>query len=283
LSHAHDDAPLPAPATTRAVSWRDDHGGVHEASWGIAVESPVQILLNGEPWTVLLATPSHLDDLAVGLAVTERVLPDTGNVQAVQVASYLGDVSVNLVAPATAFDVRARQARTLVSGTACGLCGLESLSDLQARLQPRVQAGRTREAIADDVVLAAFAALPALQPLNAATRSMHAAAWCAPDGRILLVREDVGRHNALDKLVGALAQSQRLADGGFIIMSSRCSYELVAKSACTGAQLLATVSAPTSMALTWSEALGVPLACCVTARGGASHLVRFPSLSAAGR
>lgn len=246
--------------------------GTEPSSWAIAEECAVEITLNGEPWTVLLATPRDLDDLAVGLAVTEGVLREPGAVEAVQTATFLQEIRVDLRVPAWAIDQSARRARSLVSGTACGLCGLESLAELTAR---RPGQSRTTVDISDTAVLNALQALPQHQPLNARTRSVHAAAWCDVGGTIALVREDVGRHNALDKLVGALARQDRHADAGFVLMTSRGSYELVAKAAAVNAQLLATVSAPTTLALTWADALGLPLASTVH-RGDLVRIVRFP-------
>ncbi|MCC7052031.1 MAG: formate dehydrogenase accessory sulfurtransferase FdhD [Gemmatimonadaceae bacterium] len=249
----------------------------HAETWGIAVESPVQITINGNPWTVQLATPADLADLAIGLAVTERLIPDAGAVREVQVSTFLQDVTVDLRVDEARLDRSAMPVRAMPAGTACGLCGLESLAALHARQdRSRTESPQTGDSalipdIGDSALDRAFAELPGLQPLNARTRSVHAAAWCAPDGAILLVREDVGRHNALDKLVGALAQSGRLSQPGFVVMSSRCSFELVQKASVTGARLLATVSAPTSMALQWAEALGLPLAC----RAGGNGVRRF--------
>lgn len=254
---------------------RDAGGAVHAVAWGIAVEAPVEIALNGTPWTVMLATPADLADLAVGLALTERVLRDARAVTDVVVSEFLHDISVNLVVPESQLDTTAIRSRSLLGSTACGLCGLESLAQLHAR-GTSVNAEPERADVSDAAILRAFAELPAHQPINAATRSVHAAAWCAPDGAMQLVREDVGRHNALDKLVGALARRAMLAQPGFVVMSSRCSYELVYKASVAHTLLLATVSAPTTMALEWSAALQLPLACRVGGNSDA-RVVRFPT------
>ena len=254
-------------------------GDETQRTWGIAVEAPVEITLNGVPWTVMLATPDDLDDLAVGLALTERVLRDARVVQQVLVAEYLSDISVNVVVPAEQLDMSALRARSLVGSTGCGLCGLESLAQLHARSRSDGERDHsaslhTPHVVADDAILAAFAALPTRQPINRETHSVHAAAWCDPDGEIALVREDVGRHNALDKLIGALARRDMLKQPGFIVMTSRCSYELVYKATVANTLVLATLSAPTTMALQWAAALALPL----VSRAGAAdqaRLVRF--------
>lgn len=236
--------------------------------WGIAVELPVEMRLNGAPWTVMLASPTDLDDFAVGLAITERLVADASGVTGLRIAQQGGDWTVDLDVPVP---LRPTRARSVAGATGCGICGLESLGDFRSGLAdvPTVVA---TQVITDAAVQAAWAALPALQPVNAVTRSVHAAAWCAPEGDILLVREDVGRHNALDKLVGALARQGRLGEPGFIAMTSRCSIELVAKAAAARALLLATISAPTTLALSASSMLGVPVACA----GPGRQVVRFP-------
>ena len=250
---------------------------VHVASenagreWGIAVEVPVEIRLNGTPWTVMLATPCDIEDLAVGLAVTERVVADASAIEKISLATWLGEVSVDLIVPAGQLRDLSRDARSLAGNAGCGLCGLESLAALHLRQQETSGPARSGEAVSDEAIIAAFAALPGLQPINRETHSVHAAAWCRPDGTIDDVREDVGRHNALDKLVGARARQHQLGMPGFIVMTSRCSYELVSKAVIAGASLLATISAPTTLALTWSQALGIPVACC----GPGKQVVRF--------
>jgi FdhD protein len=259
-----DDAD--AAFALRSVRVGDD-AVPHE--WGIAVEAPVELRLNGAPWSVMLASPSDLDDLAVGLALTERLVAAADGVTGMHISQAGGDWTVGLDVPAP---LREARARTIAGATGCGVCGLESLPDFHSGMTGPGVEPLTPAPVTDGAVQAAWAALPALQPLNEATRSVHAAAWCALDGDVLLVREDVGRHNALDKLVGALARQGRLGEPGFIAMTSRCSVELVSKAAVAGASLLATISAPTTLALAVSEQLGVPLACA----GPGRQVVRFP-------
>lgn len=255
------------------------HGieAVHAARWGIADEVAVEITLDGAPWTVCMATPADLEELAVGLALTEGRIAQVADVVSVEVTALLGDYRVALrLANGSAANAGARTASPT---GACGLCGLESLAALHARVVHRHVPPAGESAVDLIAVRRAFDVLPQAQPLNAATRSVHAAAWCAPDGALQLVREDVGRHNALDKLVGALARAGRLAEDGFVVMTSRCSYELVAKCAHTGARLLATWSAPTTLALHWAATVGLPLCSMMRTPDGVA-LVTFPEESA---
>jgi len=251
-------------AVTRTVR---EAGGTTQR-WGIAVEAPVEIGLNGAPWTVMMATPVDLEDLAVGIALTERVVA-RDSIEAVSVEHYLEGVTVNLTVPAAAIAPHMQRRRSLEGRVGCGLCGVEALAGLPQRPN---ESTPPRSPVDARAVHAAFDALAARQPLNRETRSVHAAAWCALDGTIDVVREDVGRHNALDKIVGALARAKRFDDDGFVVMTSRCSFELVYKAAATRAAALATISAPTSLALDWSNALGLP----VLSRGANGAIVEFP-------
>jgi FdhD protein len=257
------DLPLRQPVIERRVA----SAGVDE-TWGIAVETPVEIGINGAPWTVMMATPADLEDLATGLALTERVVTDIAAVQRIDVSNYLEGIVVDLTVPLHAVSESARHRRSLEGRIGCGLCGVEALSGLPSRSS--VAAGN-RVAIDEAAVRRAFAELSALQPLNLATHSVHAAAWCRVDGGIDLVREDVGRHNALDKLIGARVRAGQLDAPGFIAMTSRCSFELVYKAAATRASALTTISAPTSLALEWSATLHLPLMC----RGAGDSIVAF--------
>jgi FdhD protein len=226
------------------------------ADWGIAEETPVEIGFNGQAWTVMMATPASLDDLAAGLALTEGAVAEAADIDAIEIRQWPEGITADIkIAPdKLAFD-RVRR-RSLDGRTGCGLCGVETLADLHRPNLPRTSG----LAIANAAIRAAFDALPDYQSLNRDTRSVHVAAWCSPDGSIELVREDVGRHNALDKLAGAKLRADSADDGGFVIMSSRCSFELVFKAARMRASVLATLSAPTGLALDLATALDLPLA-----------------------
>jgi FdhD protein len=251
-------------AMTRTV--REPDGTTQ--SWGIAVETPVEIGLNGTPWTVMMATPIDLEDLAVGIASTERIVA-RDSIRAVSIQNYLEGVAIDLTVPPEAIAPQMQRRRSLEGRVGCGLCGVEALAALPRRPN---ESAPPRSPVDLRAIRAAFDALAARQPLNRETHSVHAAAWCRLDGTIDLVREDVGRHNALDKVVGALARARRLDDDGFVVMTSRCSFELVYKAASTRAAALATISAPTSLALDWSIALGLP----VLSRGADGAIVEFP-------
>lgn len=266
------DRPLRRPFVQQSVRG----AGVRVDEWSIAVETPVEIDLNGTPWTVMMATPADLEDLAIGLVLTERIVGNIGAIERIDVSNYLDGIAVDLSLPSEALDDSARKRRSIAGRAGCGLCGVEALAGLPSR--PSGAVGR-RSAIDPSAVSAAFDALSALQPLNRVTHSTHAAAWCSPSGTIDLVREDVGRHNALDKLIGSRAREKRLDEPGFIVMTSRCSFELVYKAAATRAGALATISAPTSLALEWSKTLGLPLLC----RGRDDEIVSFPAESSDAR
>jgi FdhD protein len=248
-----------ASAHRRFVS---ESGG--SIDWGIAVETPVEIGINGAPWTLMLATPADYEDLAVGIAHTERAIRDVRAIEKIVVSDFLEGVAVDIAVPDVQVDEAARRRRSMDGRTGCGLCGVESLASL-----PRPTATVPGGGVSGAAIARAFANLSGRQPLNIETRSVHAAAWCTLDGDIALVREDVGRHNALDKVIGA--RLRRCSnDDGFVVMTSRCSFELVYKAVAGGARALATLSAPTSLALDWAASLGLPLAC----RGPNDEIVR---------
>lgn len=228
-------------------------GTERAAEWGVATETAIEINVNGRPLAVMMATPADIEDLARGFALTEGVLVAIGDAQNVSVRVLPEGLIADIAAPADKVQESRVRARFLEGRSGCGLCGVETLADAIRAVRPVA----ARPAVELSAVRRAFTELSKKQPLNQATRSVHAAAWVAPDGEILAVREDVGRHNALDKLIGASAAD--MAGPGFVVMTSRCSFELVQKAAVVGIGTLATVSAPTSRALELARAASVRL------------------------
>ena len=225
------------------LSWPDRS---QKASWGVATEVAVEINVNETPLAVMMATPVALEDLALGFAYTEGVLIKPAGVRSVAANKFADGWIVNLTADVNALNDQARRARMLEGRAGCGLCGVDTLASAMRR--PVIRTPHA-EAISDAAIRRAFDQLPLQQPLNELTHSVHAAAWCSVDGEILAVCEDVGRHNALDKLVGQQIRNVETLASGFVVMSSRISYELVCKAAAMGASCLGAVSAPTSLAL----------------------------------
>lgn len=235
----------------------------------IAEEVPVALVFNGISHAVMMATPLDLEDFAIGFSLAERIVDQPSQIYDIVVVSNTAILGIELqIQIASECFVRLKNKRRSLSGkTGCGLCGLESLQSLDLAMPCLSDThGVNKVALAR-----AFGQLSSKQILNAATGSVHAAAWADLDGDILLVREDVGRHNALDKLIGALrcerseaGKAQNAADenrlaAGFAIMSSRASYELLQKSARAGISILATISAPTSLAISMAESSGICL------------------------
>lgn len=233
----------------------------------VAVECPVALEYNGIGYAVLMATPVDLEDLAVGFALAERLIDSAIQVTDIYVheAEQGMLVRVQLV-PECQAAIEAR-VRHRVTESSCGLCGIENL---QQALRPLPRVSQTSRADRG-AIFHAIAALADVQPGNRETGAMHAAALCTADGRPTLVREDVGRHNAFDKLIGAMARQGRHWDGGFALLSSRCSYELVEKAALAQCPLLVTLSAPTSLAIARAQEAGLRLI--VLARGDAMLVV----------
>jgi len=221
----------------------------------VAVEAPVALTVNGVSQAVMLATPADLEDFALGFGIAEGWF--TSRRELLDVEIHMQDLGIELALTVTAAceqRLKARR-RTLAGRTGCGLCGVESLADFGSPRPPEVAAFTLEPGALDR----ALAALPSAQPLNARCGGLHAAAWCRPDGTLVSAREDIGRHNALDKLTGALARQDVDTRGGFVLMSSRASHELVHKTAMAGAGLLACMSAPSSLAITTARSLGLQL------------------------
>ncbi|HMN36466.1 MAG TPA: formate dehydrogenase accessory sulfurtransferase FdhD [Hyphomicrobium sp.] len=232
------------------------NGAVREIAWALPGEVPVAIQINTESFTVMMATPADIRDFAVGIVLSEGLVRDTGDLRGVLVMPVDNGITVDIAVAEGAFDATRMGRRSIEGRTGCGLCGVE---DIAGALKPLPRLG-SRFTPSPAAILKAARALPSLQPMNLVNRSVHAAAWCSRAGDVLVVREDVGRHNALDKLIGALALAGTDRCDGFVLMTSRCSFELVQKCALTGIGALATVSAPTALALDLARATGLYLA-----------------------
>ena len=230
-------------------------GAARPIARAVACETPVAIEFNGIGYAVLMATPTDLIDLAYGFALAERLIDRATDL----VDADLHETPQGMILRAQLSDACspriADRVRHRTTESACGLCGIENLEQALRPL-PRAAAGSRADGKA---LFRALADLPRHQPLNRETGAVHVAAACAADGAIRIAREDVGRHNAFDKLVGAMLRQGMDWEDGFALLSSRCSYELVEKAVLSGCPLLAAISAPTSLAVERAAAAGLPL------------------------
>lgn len=258
---AHWQEVLPLGATTvQTWHWSGHQAAVRDDA--LAEEVPVALVFNGISHAVMMATPDDLDDFALGFALTEGLIDSAQDLYGVEALQVEGGVELQLeVSAAAAWRLKERR-RTLAGRTGCGLCGTDSLAQVRRAL-PAVEA----VTVSTQAVARAEASLRDWQLLQRLTGSTHAAAWAGLDGDIQCVREDVGRHNALDKLVGALVRSHTDPRQGFVLVTSRASFEMVQKTVALGAGLLAAVSAPTAWAVTCAQEANLCLAGFVRAGG----------------
>jgi FdhD protein len=224
----------------------------------VAEETPVALTMNGVSQAVMMATPSDLEDFAFGFALTEGWVDHRHQLLDVEIQATHEGAVIDLTTTAACDHRQRARRRSLAGRTGCGLCGVESLEQMKPPRSARATA-QAPVAVDPDALARASLAFHRHQHLQARCGGMHAAAWCDRDGELLLVREDVGRHNALDKLIGALMREDAALDGGFVLMSSRCSYELVVKVSAARIGALACVSAPTAHAVRTAAACGVTL------------------------
>jgi len=216
----------------------------------VAEEVPVALEFNGISHAVMLATPLDLEDFALGFSLSEGILDHAHELYAVETGESELGITVRLQVASVAFARLKQRRRTIAGRTGCGLCGTESLAHVSRELPVLADPAGPLERQA---IARAMLQVQSLQTLQQATGAVHAAAWCSADGEVQWLREDVGRHNALDKLIGALANNDVDASGGFIAVTSRASFEMVQKTAMAGVPLLAAVSAPTSFAVATAE------------------------------
>jgi FdhD protein len=219
------------------------------------IEAPIAIEYNGIGYAVMMATPIDLNDFAIGFSLSERLIDQADQILAIDAhRAELGWILRIQLPPENAEKVVAR-ARQRVSESSCGLCGMDNLDEVMRPL-PIVTA---KIDVNNAAIFSALSALRDYQPLNKATGSAHAAAFCTADGAIMMTREDVGRHNALDKLLGALARAEINPATGFILLTARCSLELVQKAILANCPMLVTISAATDLAIDIAEKNGLRL------------------------
>jgi FdhD protein len=250
----------PARAVSRRI-WRE--GSLSVGSRSIPEETAVALTYNGGTYAVMMTTPRDLEDFAVGFSLSEGVISSSADIDSLDVVPLDDGVELRMWLSKPKAD-RLRERRRHIAGpTGCGLCGIESIAEA---LRPATAIGPGPQ-FSPEQIMVAMQSLPSRQKLNIETRAVHAAAlWNAAAG-IVALREDVGRHNALDKLAGALARASIVAGEGIILLTSRISVEMVQKSAAIGAPVMVSVSAPTALAVRMADAAGVTLVAIARADG----------------
>lgn len=221
----------------------------------VAEEVPVVLMYNGVSHVVMLATPTNLEDFALGFSLTEGIIANVAELESVKVYQRSNGIEVQLKIPETRFQCLADKGRNLTGRTGCGLCGATTLK--QAIKPPRSVSGDLKITAAQ--LTSALQNLSQHQKLNQLTGAIHAVAWVEPEKGIVELREDVGRHNALDKLIGVLLKRNIDFSAGFMITTSRASYEMVQKASAVGVTILVAISAPTALAIRLAQESGLTL------------------------
>ncbi|WP_072392193.1 formate dehydrogenase accessory sulfurtransferase FdhD [Hyphomicrobium sp. CS1GBMeth3] len=245
-----------AETSLRVPSRRVAKTGVEDTGRLIPEEVPVALVYDGSTHAVMMATPADLEDFAIGFSLTEGIVASRSEIREIEVVEHENGIEARMWLVPVSGRKHAERRRRITGPTACGLCGVESL---EAAVPTPRKVGHVSTTTPAEINKA-LAAMPPAQTLNIATRAVHAAAfWDAAAGTIACVREDVGRHNALDKLVGAVAVAGLDPTKGFVVLTSRVSVEMVQKAAQLGAEIIVAVSAPTALALRVAEEAGITL------------------------
>ncbi|TQV67785.1 formate dehydrogenase accessory sulfurtransferase FdhD [Exilibacterium tricleocarpae] len=248
-------APTAAYRRTAVRRWHPQQPAAAPLSEPLAQEAAVALVYNGISHVVMMASPDALEDLALGFSLSEGIVRSTDDIYAVEAHRHPPGHAVNIRISAACMAQLKQRRRNLTGRTGCGLCGTESLEQAVRAPIPVGPACKPSAA----AVQQALATLAGAQPLQALTGACHGAAWCDMQGKIHLLREDIGRHNALDKLIGALANTVIDRHQGFALVSSRASYEMVQKATSAGITALVAVSAATALAVELARASGLHL------------------------
>ena len=242
--------------TLKPVSVLRCRDGVLSASQDLlAVEVPVGLEFNGISHAVMLASPADLEDFALGFSLSEGIIADASECYGCEVEERPDGRLVHIDIASERFVTLKERRRNMTGRTGCGLCGTEALDQVSRGVKPVTH----RHAVDPLMLTSGMRAMQALQPMQQQSGATHAAAWINAAGELVSVREDVGRHNALDKLIGALAKQKTDFSKGSLLLTSRASYEMVQKAAMMGIGCIAAISAPTSFAVELAEQAGVTL------------------------
>lgn len=243
---------VPVQAIDREI-WRD--GAASEGVRLIPEETPLALTYNGGTYAVMMGTPENLEDFAVGFSLDECIIKSADDIKSLDIVRLEDGIELRMWLSAEDAALIGERRRHVAGPTGCGICGIESIAEA-VRPAAVVPQGQT---FTPEQVLAAMQAVAPLQSINLQTRAVHAAAFWSPAGNIVALREDVGRHNALDKLAGALARSRTEPRNGMVLLTSRVSVEMVQKTAAIGAPMIVAISAPTALAVRTAQAAGITL------------------------
>lgn len=239
--------------TVNRLAWRDNRLG--EGTRAIPEEAALALTYNGGTYAVMMGTPLDLEDFAIGFSLSEGIVQSREEISSLEIVDVADGIELRMwLAEEKAARLSERR-RHIAGPTGCGLCGIDSIAEA---VRPAAVVGKGRS-FGPRELMAAMAAVSPLQSINVETRAVHAAAFWTPAAGIVALREDVGRHNALDKLAGALAQLKTPASKGMVLLTSRVSVEMVQKTAAIGAPVMVAVSAPTALAVKMAEAAGITL------------------------
>jgi FdhD protein len=249
--------------------WRQQ--GAADGNRTIPEETPIAFTYDGGSYAVMMATPQNLEDFALGFSITEGVVASPADIRQLDVVEHDTGIELRMWLNEPRAAALSERRRYIAGPTGCGLCGIDSL-DEAVRTVARVRDGQI---FAAAEIMRALEALPPRQELNRQTRAVHAAGFWRPESGLVAVREDVGRHNALDKLAGALRRDDVPGHSGMVLLTSRVSVEMVQKTAAIGAPLIVAVSAPTALAVRTAEAAGITLV--AVARGDGFEVFSHPA------
>jgi FdhD protein len=250
----------PVRTVNRQV-WRD--GRVSEGARAIPEETAIALTYNGGTYAVMMATPQDLRDFAIGFSLSEGIVLSADDIESFEIVELDDGIELRMWLAQSRADRLSERRRHIAGPTGCGLCGIDSIGEA---VRPAAIVAQGRSFSAREL-MAAIQSIPPLQTINIETRAVHAAAFWTPACGIVVLREDVGRHNALDKLAGALAQDKTSASEGIVLLTSRVSVEMVQKTAAIGAPVMVAVSAPTALAVRMADAAGITLAAIARADG----------------